>query len=128
MLQPALRCIQHSACPILLVPLVLLVLGPWDGDGEGGGQPPLSVGGYRLSGSASVGYRFVEIDSGSEDLYREVVNLEEGPRLFNFTLRGDRTDEQRNCSTVFTSKRPTSAIRIPGLICTWRRMRSTNST
>jgi hypothetical protein len=93
MLQPALRCIQHSACPILLVPLVLLILGAWDRVARGEDKPPLSVGGYRLSGSASVGYRFVEIDHGSEDLYREVVNLEDGLRLFDFTLRGDRTDE-----------------------------------
>jgi hypothetical protein len=32
----------------------------------------------------------VDIDSGSKDLYREVVNLEQGVRLFNLTLRGDR--------------------------------------
>jgi hypothetical protein len=53
----------------------------------------LSVAGYRLSGSAAVGYRFVDIDHGSEDLYREVVNLDDGPRLFNFTLRGERADD-----------------------------------
>jgi hypothetical protein len=93
MLQPALRRIQRSACPSLLVPLVLLVLGSWNGAARGEDKPPLSVGGYRLSGSASVGYRFVDIDHGSEDLYREVVNLDDGLRLFNFTLRGDRTDE-----------------------------------
>jgi len=32
----------------------------------------------------------VEIDSGRKDLYNEVVNLQEGVRLFNFTLHGDR--------------------------------------
>src|SRR5215510_5178269 len=93
MLQPALRCIQRSACPLLLAPLVLLVLGPWHGAARGEDKLPLSVGGYHLSGSASVGYRFVDLDSGTKNFYREVVNLEEGPRLFDFTLRGDRTDE-----------------------------------
>jgi hypothetical protein len=72
---------------------VLLALGLWDGAARGEEKPPLSLGGYRLAGSASVGYRILEIDSGSKDLYREVVNLDDGPRLFHFTLRGDRTEE-----------------------------------
>ena len=32
----------------------------------------------------------MDIDSGRKQLYDEVVNLGEGVRLFNFTLRGDR--------------------------------------
>src|SRR5262245_36724257 len=92
MLQPALRCIRYSACATLLVPLVILALGLWSGAARGEDKPPLNVWGYRLSGSASVGYRFVDIDHGSKDFYREVVNLDDGPRLFDFTLRGDRAD------------------------------------
>ena len=58
--------------------------------GQRGDKQPLSLAGYRLSGSTSVGYRWVDIDSGRKQLYDEVVNLDEGVRLFNFTLRGDR--------------------------------------
>src|SRR5262245_54840203 len=86
----ALRCLQSSVCPTLLVLLATLSLGLWGGEASGEDKLPLSVAGYRLSGSAAVGYRFVEIDSGSKDFYHEVVNLEEGVRLFNFTLHGDR--------------------------------------
>ena len=85
-----LRCIQHSACSTLIVLCAMLPLGLWDGEARGEDKQPLSLGGYRLSGSTSVGYRLVEIDSGRKHLYREVVNLDEGVRLFNFTLRGDR--------------------------------------
>lgn len=88
--KPALGCKQRSACPTLLVLLATLSLGLWCGEARGEDKQPLSVGGYRLSGSTSVGYRLVEIDSGRKDFYREVVNLDEGVRLFNFTLHGDR--------------------------------------
>ena len=88
--KPVFRCIQSSACPPLIVLLATLSLGLWGGEARGEDKEPLSMGGYRLSGSTSVGYRLVEIDSGSKDFYREVVNLNEGVRLFNFTLHGDR--------------------------------------
>ncbi len=88
--RPARRCTQHSACPLLLVLLATLSLGLWGGEASGEDQPPLSLAGYRLAGSTSIGYRLVEIDSGSKDLYREVVHLDDGVRLFNFTLHGDR--------------------------------------
>src|SRR5215831_11557505 len=86
----ALRCIQSAACLTLLVLLAILSLGLWGGAASGEDKPALSVAGYRLSGSASVGYRVVDIHSGSKDFYREVVNVEEGVRLFNLTLQGDR--------------------------------------
>ena len=53
---------------------------------------PLDRGGYRLSGAVSAGYRLVDIDSGREELYREVVNADEGVQLFDFTLQGERMD------------------------------------
>lgn len=86
----SLRCLQCAMYPTLLVFCASLVLGLW-GEASGEDQAPLSLGGYRLSGSTSIGYRLVEIDSGSKDLYREVIRLDEGLRLFNFTLHGDRT-------------------------------------
>lgn len=86
----ALRCIQPSACSTLIALLALLPLGLWATEVAGEDKPPLSLGGYRLSGSASVGYRLLEIDSGRKELYSEVVHLDAGVRLFNFTLRGDR--------------------------------------
>src|SRR5215470_12506312 len=86
----ALRCIQRPACSTLLFLLTILSLGLWEREARGEDKQPLSLGGYRLSGSASVGYRLVEIDSGRKELYNEVVNLDAGVRLFNFTLRGDR--------------------------------------
>lgn len=79
---------------VLSVLLLLMALSPvlWAEDATAEEKPPLTVGGYRLSGAASVGYRLVNIDSGREELYREVINANEGVRLFDFTLRGERTD------------------------------------
>ena len=89
---PARRYIPRAACLALLG--FLAILSPDYGGGEAHAEEksPLSVGGYGLSGSTSLGYRFLTIDSGSRDFYREVVNLNEGVRLFNLTLRGDRLD------------------------------------
>src|SRR5262245_49472708 len=98
----ALRCIQRAACSTLLLLLALLPLGLWDTAVAGGDKQPLSLGGYRLSGSASVGYRLVAIDSGRKELYNEVVNLDEGVRLFNFTLRGDRLGPESNLVDRFS--------------------------
>ncbi len=53
-----------------------------------------SLGGYQFSGSVSVGYRIVDIDKGRNAFYREVVNLNEGGRLLDFTLRGERSTEE----------------------------------
>ena len=87
----ALRCIQHSACSTLILLSRYAASGTLGYERpEGEDKQPLSLAGYRLSGSTSVGYRWVDIDSGRKQLYDEVVNLDEGVRLFNFTLRGDR--------------------------------------
>lgn len=43
---------------------------------------PLHIGGYNLSGSGSFGYRFVDI-GGNQAQYNELLNLQEGPRLFS---------------------------------------------
>src|SRR5215510_13337024 len=86
----ALRCMRRVACSTLTLLLAMLSLGLWEREARGEDKQPLSLGGYRLSGSASVGYRLVEIDSGRKELYNEVVNIDEGVRLFNFTLHGDR--------------------------------------
>lgn len=49
--------------------------------------PPLSAGDKKddFYGSFYVGYRFVGID-GVETKYKEDLNLDQGPRLFNFNL------------------------------------------
>jgi hypothetical protein len=86
----ALRCIQRLACSTLILLCAMLSLGLWEREARAEDKQPLSLAGYRLSGSTSVGYRWVDIDSGRKQLYNEVVNLDEGVRLFNFTLRGDR--------------------------------------
>lgn len=83
---------QRTTVLSLLVLLTVLSPALWAEDATAEEKQPLTVGGYRLSGAASVGYRLVHIDSGREALYREVINADEGVRLFDFTLRGERTD------------------------------------
>jgi hypothetical protein len=49
------------------------------------GTPGSVLTDYTSSTSATAGYRFVNT-TGSKDKYREDYNLQEGPRLFDFTL------------------------------------------
>gem|GEM_PF-1473721 len=48
------------------------------------GEPTPSADRFQWGGAVELGYRFTDI--AGEDRYREVVNLEEGLRLFNFNV------------------------------------------
>ena len=50
-------------------------------------QSGLTAGGFQWGGSVELGYRLTDID-GSKDRYREIVNLRDGLKLFDFSLRG----------------------------------------
>src|SRR5512135_3786666 len=51
---------------------------PWE-------QAPAKLfGSENMSGSVEVGYRWLGTLYGNENVYRSVVNLGEGPRLFGF--------------------------------------------
>ncbi len=49
---------------------------------------------YHLTGTVSAGYRLVDVD-GSKDKYREDYNLEEGGRLFLFSLDGEAREPDK---------------------------------
>jgi len=49
---------------------------------------PFDFGPFVTQGSASVGYRFTDI-KGFEPMYRELFDLQRGPRLLDFSLFGD---------------------------------------
>jgi hypothetical protein len=49
--------------------------------------PPLSMGGFETQGSMTFGYRYTDL-SGREQKFRELFNLQEGPRLLDFNLLG----------------------------------------
>ncbi len=49
------------------------------------------VGGFQWGGAIELGYRFTDID-GSEDRYRETVNLKDGLKLFELSLWGKNPD------------------------------------
>jgi len=59
-------------------------------------QSELTAGGFQWGGSVELGYRFTDID-GSEDRYKETVNLREGLKLFDFSLWGKKMDENMKC-------------------------------
>jgi hypothetical protein len=90
-----------TLCTIFLI-LATLPLVPGDNGPRGEEKPALQVGGYQLSGTVSVGYRFVEIDHGQDELYREVIGLDNGMRLFDFTLRGQHTAAEPTLLDRFT--------------------------
>ncbi len=47
--------------------------------------PPAATPEPKLTGEIDVGYRFVQDAGGSRNVYRSIVNLGEGPKLFNGT-------------------------------------------
>lgn len=94
MWRPTSRFARRSVVLTILVLVVARVPLPGWAEAEDEDKSPLSVGGYHLSGAASVGYRFVEIDSGREALYDEVINLDDGVRLLDFSLHGQRATSE----------------------------------
>ena len=50
--------------------------------------PPITFGSFNNQGSASFGYRFTEV-RGFAPMYREMFDLEKGPRLLDFNLFGE---------------------------------------
>jgi hypothetical protein len=50
-------------------------------------QQPLELGGFQTQGSATFGYRFTDI-KGRVQKYNELFNLQQGPRLMDFSLFG----------------------------------------
>ncbi len=58
-----------------------------------------TIGGMQWGGSIELGYRFVGIDA-NKNRYREVVNLSDGLRLFDFSLLGNSPDKKGLADTV----------------------------
>src|SRR3954467_10635164 len=50
--------------------------------------PPLAFGSFSNQGSATVGYRFTDV-KGFRPMYREMFDLQKGPRLLEFNLFGE---------------------------------------
>ena len=50
--------------------------------------PPMTFGGFNNQGSAEVGYRFTEV-KGFQPMYKELFDLESGPRMLDFNLFGE---------------------------------------
>ena len=57
-------------------------------------ESDLTVGGFQWSGDIELGYRLTDVDNDGRNRYKEVVNLSEGLRLFDFTLRGKDLDQK----------------------------------
>lgn len=58
-------------------------------DATGGYEAkPVDFGGFSTQGSASFGYRFTDI-KGYKPMYRELFDLQRGPRLMDFSLFGE---------------------------------------
>lgn len=84
-----------------LITLAASVLwGLWPGQAAAEEQGSLSLGGFQVGGSVEAGWRLVDID-GSRDRYKEVVNLFDGPRLFDLNLWG-RSSEGSGLADFFS--------------------------
>lgn len=60
----------------------------------------LTLGGFQWGGSIEAGYRLTDIDG--RDRYKEVVNLMEGLRLFDFSLWGKNLDPKKGFADYFS--------------------------
>ncbi len=78
---------------ILLLSATLIGLLGMPGSLRAQGEPSESVklGDFEAHGSTTFGYRFTEVQ-GREQKYLELLNLQQGPRLFDFNLFGQAPD------------------------------------
>jgi hypothetical protein len=63
-------------------------------------EPGLKFTGFQWGGSVELGYRFTDIDGRNR--YKEVVNLMEGLRLFDFSLWGKNLEEKKGYVDYFS--------------------------
>ena len=76
----------HCQCLALLASL--LVLPSLATAQDSYEAPPLTFGSFSNQGSATVGYRFTDV-KGFHPMYREMFDLQKGPRLMEFNLFGE---------------------------------------
>ncbi len=62
--------------------------------------PPFDWGGFRTTGSATVGYRWDDI-GGRKQTFQELFNLESGFRLFDFNLTGKAKEGSNSVADDF---------------------------
>jgi hypothetical protein len=62
---------------------------------------PIKVGDYTLSGMGSFGYRFVDLN-GNQGSYNELLNLQQGLRLFDFELDAQPTEPNHGWFDYFS--------------------------
>src|SRR3972149_7182995 len=63
-------------------------------------SPGLNIAGFQWGGAIELGFRLTDIDG--RDRYKEVVNLMEGLRLFEFGLWGKNLDEKKGLVDSFS--------------------------
>jgi len=68
--------------------LLLSCIAPAQNTRDGYEAPPIDFAGFQTQGSASVGYRFTDI-KGYKPMYRQLFDLESGPRLLDFSMFGE---------------------------------------
>jgi hypothetical protein len=71
-----------------LIAVGLLVFTPFAYAQDGGDPVPVAIGDFKLSGSATAGYRFTDV-KGYVPQYQEMFDLRKGLRLLDFNLYGD---------------------------------------
>ena len=74
--------------PLLLAGLLAWSPLLWAQNNDNYEVPPMTFGGFNNQGSAEVGYRFTEV-KGFQPMYKELFDLESGPRLLDFNLFGE---------------------------------------
>jgi hypothetical protein len=77
----------RSKYAIFFISMFCLLLVP-----EVRSETPITVGGFQWGGDIELGYRITDVDGRNR--YKEVVNLSEGLRLFDFSLLGKDLDQK----------------------------------
>lgn len=86
-----LNLLRISSLGFLIGVFVSLWLNSYVLSSQALAQEPRQVGPFVFTGSTSVGFRFVDVN-GRRQKYDEYVNLRQGPRVSDFSVRGSREE------------------------------------
>ena len=92
---------MKSSTRSVLLLAVLLMLAPLAGAQDDSQHTPIVLGDFTLSGSTTAGYRFTDV-KGFQPEYQEMINLNKGFRVLDFSLYGEANEGKNPFADEFS--------------------------